>query len=975
MSSRRTARIRRAADPLADWGGHRWGALALVVTLLAMSVVGCGGGGGSSATMALLPPSTGPTGPGGTDPFLGVPFAPIVSPPEKETVIPSSTRVLDEETLAACRAVSDEGRIEWSRVTPQLQLIAPGDTLVFGPCPATPQSALRKVTRIDSDGLVMESIQGKVDEAIQQGSLRAKGRLLPDGTVAPGSFDATRLDLGEFSFSPGDKDKPAGGGGGDSGGSPRKLSGSASISIDIEHFQPSVALWFDFEFDISWFTLERLVFAVNASESVYVEIKLTASVSGTAGYELFKKRFDSISPIVFFIGPVPVWIQPVPQWEATAEISLEATVTVGCIQSASVRLGVQYTDDGGWQSIKEPHWSFTPITPFSDGSDDNVTLTLTLVTGPRMAMLVYSVAGPYVSLEVFFKVPATLHRVANDPNDASKGYHWTVDWQIIVGLEVGAGVTFDIWVVSVDFGFSYTLPNKTPDFLRFGIDPKWIDDDGGILLYDSSSSDNYSQPANPQVSTVEPVSGATGTSVQVTIKGTGFHNDSTVVSHPKLLRNGQTTIAGHLDSVDAEGKVLTATFSLAGAAPGAWNLEVDNVVGSDTLPSGQIPFGVGKTIPIGQPNFQFALISLPTAQRGIPDQANASQINVFTQTQYTSTGPVTLTEGLLDSDRNAYLMMWDPALTADPVFQKYRYYIWHSTPDQSKGFTHLQDGMGYWRVASKIWNGVFVPRVADFKAKLYFGSAPSGYNLIGVPFTEPVPFSSLLIDPTPDTAGGEVSLADAITAGYVDDVAWTYPILPEDQTYAYQRGYSLVSATMPGARRDLQPGRGYWFSVTQDVGVTWPYPGAGSSSARSAAPRLAGWVARLAVEAGGCADPDNYFGVGELPDLPEPPAPPAGVAYLTLRFGAPTRAAGWPRAGGFQPASRAVQAWDFQVVGRGLGGQTVTLTWPDLSLVPAGTRLELADLATGRRTVMAPGGRYEFASTGSADRAFRIVAR
>ena len=75
-------------------------------------------------------------------------------------------------------------------------------------------------------------------------------------------------------------------------------------------------------------------------------------------------------------------------------------------------------------------------------------------------------------------------------------------------------------------------------------------------------------PPASVIQTVSPAAGQVGTAVQVTVAGTGLNLGDEL----QLTRSGQTTITGAVRDAAADGTSVTASFDLAGAASGPWDV-------------------------------------------------------------------------------------------------------------------------------------------------------------------------------------------------------------------------------------------------------------------------------------------------------------------------------------------------------------------------------------------------------------------
>ncbi|PKP58450.1 hypothetical protein CVT91_08555, partial [Candidatus Atribacteria bacterium HGW-Atribacteria-1] len=108
----------------------------------------------------------------------GNPVTPPISEPELEpieTIIPNTTKVVEEETIQEIASVTeDQSTIVFKKSTPQLEELAPGDIIAMGVTENTPEGLLRKVKNItkgakDSSEIIVETEFVTLEEAVEQG--------------------------------------------------------------------------------------------------------------------------------------------------------------------------------------------------------------------------------------------------------------------------------------------------------------------------------------------------------------------------------------------------------------------------------------------------------------------------------------------------------------------------------------------------------------------------------------------------------------------------------------------------------------------------------------------------------------------------------------------------------------------------------------------------------------------------------------
>src|SRR3989344_9341830 len=99
----------------------------------------------------------------------------------KQVKIPETTKALDEYSAPQLLTYSDDGTISFSETTEQLESLSVGDVIVSDVNGIAPNGFLRKVTNISTDsGLVLETTQATLEEAIEKGSVEISKDLTPE---------------------------------------------------------------------------------------------------------------------------------------------------------------------------------------------------------------------------------------------------------------------------------------------------------------------------------------------------------------------------------------------------------------------------------------------------------------------------------------------------------------------------------------------------------------------------------------------------------------------------------------------------------------------------------------------------------------------------------------------------------------------------------------------------------------------------
>lgn len=283
---------------------------------------------------------------------------------------------------------------------------------------------------------------------------------------------------------------------------------------------------------------------------------------------------------------------------------------------------------------------------------------------------------------------------------------------------------------------------------------------------------------------------------------------------------------------------------------------------------------------------------------------------------------------------------WLPTLESD---DKYR--IWPN-------IRPFAPGRGYWL---KLYENAVVDTRGILPAKSEAASVylPIGWNIIGIPRDEPVALADIGI-----VFGGNemMSFSAAVNAGYIQQSVFGYEQLA---------GYATEEV--------LQPFQGYWFRVLRSPGVTLVFPAIASTTgaqARTSEAATAGlkWRLPLQVSAGAFASSAAYLGVAsEATDradaLFDVQAPPAFGPAVTARFVQPAAGEGAVYLSDVR-SETLPQRWEF-VVSSSVPGADITLSWPDISGLPADVRPVLVDETTGKRRYMRTTSSLSIASGGS----------
>lgn len=376
----------------------------LLGLMIVFSLTACGG---------TEPPPSGPgVAPSPSDPLI--PDEPL--PPPLEAIVPETTKVADAATRDALRAFDpDTGKLRFAGITPLLATLEAGDVLVSEPSPSAPYGYLRKVEtlREQGEGLVIETSQAALTDAIEQGSLDVRGELEPDDLVstqtymsgvvvraleqdAPGELSAqagTVLSEG-YDFEVGidvvlNLDGEVGG-----------AKGSGEVRVKgLVRFNAGYGIGFGIEpcLELPPVCMDRFEAKIGVQQ--YAELKTSAKLEGRIAKEIVLAT-NYFTPYVFFIGPVPVVIVPKIDIVIGANGEAKAVFNFETRESAQWLVGAKWTDpddDGkGWEDLSDRNgFQWDMPTPTFEA-----TMRLRAYGKSDMKLLFYGIAGPAVDLRL-----------------------------------------------------------------------------------------------------------------------------------------------------------------------------------------------------------------------------------------------------------------------------------------------------------------------------------------------------------------------------------------------------------------------------------------------------------------------------------------------------------------------------------------------------------------------------------------------
>jgi hypothetical protein len=351
------------------------------------------------------------------------------------TIIPGTTVVLSEQTTQHLGAISPDGSTYiFNQITTELAQLDFGDVMVAGVSEYTPDGFLRKVTGIQTDGDQVEviTVQGTLEDAIQQGELHISQFLSPDHVRAVNALDGVTLEqitTNSFSFQLSNVVLF------DADGSP-----STSYDQVVANGEITVVIGFNLDLTIGFFSLDTLTITTMAQETANLE--LTTYITADAIDREVPLASYGFAPITVPVGPVPVVFVPTLSLYAGLNGEIHVSVTTSVTQELIANAGLSYAD-GGWDTIKslDNHFSWTPPT-LSAGMSAKGYL------GAGLSLDFYGVAGPYVNIQPYL-------RLSVDP----VAVPW---WSLYGGLEVPIGIHVEV------------LGKELADYSTTVLDTSWL---------------------------------------------------------------------------------------------------------------------------------------------------------------------------------------------------------------------------------------------------------------------------------------------------------------------------------------------------------------------------------------------------------------------------------------------------------------------------------------------------------------------
>ncbi len=186
-------------------------------------------------------------------------------------------------------------------------------------------------------------------------------------------------------------------------------------------------------------------------------------------------------------------------------------------------------------------------------------VTIQTLAIDRLADMVVTVVSESGTPVTNVSITATSNKItATNPDTPKNIYNQTTDGS---GVATFSDIEWDSYSLSTPSG--YYLVNTSP-YQDVSVDPNTSLAVTFVVTTDVSW---------PQLNSVAPASGVTGTILDVALDGEDFDGSSTV----KLVKVGQADIIPTQTNVDANGKTITVTLNLTGAVSGGWDIVINSI--------------------------------------------------------------------------------------------------------------------------------------------------------------------------------------------------------------------------------------------------------------------------------------------------------------------------------------------------------------------------------------------------------------
>lgn len=256
----------------------------------------------------------------------------IGQPPEPDTIIPETTKVITEESNEYLEEISDDGTFTFSQITQELAQLETGDVIVSDISDVAPYGYLRRVEdiQIAGDQIIIPTSAATLEDAIERGRVSISEDLSPFTLMGQSGSDPHTAWLNDgqetvfyVSFY-------------------EEVGESVDLIGDI-----MMEVGYEFDFEIEDSRLTHLRYETIVSETA--DLTLLAYQEPTFSKEVLVEAFD-LGTRVVYVGFVPVVLNLELNVYVGADGVARAGVTTSMNQTFKASAGAQYAD-GQWAPV------------------------------------------------------------------------------------------------------------------------------------------------------------------------------------------------------------------------------------------------------------------------------------------------------------------------------------------------------------------------------------------------------------------------------------------------------------------------------------------------------------------------------------------------------------------------------------------------------------------------------------------------
>jgi uncharacterized protein (TIGR03437 family) len=356
------------------------------------------------------------------------------------TVIPNTTKVLDQTGTSTLTIAPDGSTLTVSAQSAVAQSLAPGDVLAAAPTPAAPHGLLRKVVSVSQAAgqVTATTTPAALTDAIQQADVQFNANLVPQNiksatALRPGvevhvgrrsARTRTSSDGALSAVSPMDA--------GDICANGQivltemqdvEITPGLTVSGDIE-----LCGNFTIQTSLNWLGVQLNSLTATATIGEHTELSIAgqAAVGFSASQPIATIEFGDI---VVPVGPIPVDLVPQITILIGASGTVGAGLSVGVSQDASVTGGFSYAN-----GQVSPVLQSTPLAFQLEPLTVTEGITATAFVEADIDLLLYDVAGPYFDPQAYLEFDANV--LQNPWWTLSGGLKGPVGFQLNPDLDV-----------------------------------------------------------------------------------------------------------------------------------------------------------------------------------------------------------------------------------------------------------------------------------------------------------------------------------------------------------------------------------------------------------------------------------------------------------------------------------------------------------------------------------------------------------